>query len=354
MLRFNYFALLAVAVAGCGTSAPPPPAAPPVAASGSTGSAPAEAAPGAAAPAVAPAAPVAQPPASPPPPTAGNPLRELAARHLEATGEGGWRPNEQAATELEKLDAAAVAGLVPMLADAQVEVRRGAAYFLLGQFNPNDREHVAAFSQLPADADPTVRGFGLAAINQMHAADQVAAAPQLAALLAPSREAKPENRVAIARLLGSLKSQVAAVAGRLALVAKDDPDPRVRSACYVALVQVAPPGEAIGPLAVGLADEQASVRLVAVVRLRQLGAAAAPAAKALAAALADSDPRVSNAAGESLVNIGQDAVPVIAEQLSSKSAAPASWPSLAWPKSVPLRSLPCPPLRNACKTPTRK
>jgi HEAT repeat protein len=178
---------------------------------------------------------------------------------------------------------------------------------------------VAAFTRLLEDSDQTIRGIGLSAVKQMSDGDQVAAAPQLAAMLDPAREDKPDNRVSAARTLGALKSQAADVAGQIAAAAKGDPDPKVRSACHVALTQVAPPEQAAATLAEGLADQQASVRLVAVARLRQLGAAAAPAKKQLAGALADSDARVGNAAGQSLVNIGKDAVGVVAEQLNSQN-----------------------------------
>src|SRR4051812_20273284 len=38
-----------------------------------------------------------------PPPAVNSPYRDLAARFLESDGQGGWRKNEKAATELEKL-----------------------------------------------------------------------------------------------------------------------------------------------------------------------------------------------------------------------------------------------------------
>src|SRR4051794_14471766 len=58
-------------------------------------------------------------------PPVSNRFRELVSRYLENDGQGGWRTNEKAATELEKLSPDDIAQLWPLLKDAQVEVRRG-------------------------------------------------------------------------------------------------------------------------------------------------------------------------------------------------------------------------------------
>ena len=49
----------------------------------------------------------------------------------------------------------------------QAPVRRGAAFFLLGKFDPAQADQVAAFTGLLDDEDRTVRGFGLSAVKQM-------------------------------------------------------------------------------------------------------------------------------------------------------------------------------------------
>jgi len=321
MNRLLLVALALPALAGCGTSAAPtapaPAAAPPSAAP--TTSASAEDSPArsvepeggnAAAPAKA---------ASPSGAGTLGSLRDLAARYVQSDGRGGWRINEQAATDLEKLDREQTARFVVLLSDQDAQVRRGAAFFLLGQFNPNDPQLVTAFSKLLADSDATVRGLGLSAAREMNQADQVAAAPDLAEMLSEGREGKPENRASIARLLGSLKSQAAGIAEELAAAAKGDPDPQVRKACLVAITNVAEPAKAAGLLAEGLSDEDASVRLVAAARLRQLGADAAPVTKQLAAALEDSDSRVADAAAQALANIGKDAAAVLAGTLGGNN-----------------------------------
>jgi len=247
-------------------------------------------------------------------------LRELAARLLESDGQGGWRKNEKAATEFEKLSGEEIAELWPLLKDPQAEVRRGAAVFLLGVFDPKDSDQVSAFAALLNDSDRMVRARALDAVRQCAETDQLAMLPRLSALLDAGREDRAENRVAIARLCGSLKSAGADALTALQGAAGNDPDAKVRSAALAAIAQIAEPQAAVGPLTKGLADKEAAVRLVAAARLRQLGSTAAPAAKELAAVLADSSNDVAEAAAEALIRIGSVAVEPVAGQLSSKSA----------------------------------
>jgi HEAT repeat protein len=250
-------------------------------------------------------------------------LRSLAADYLQSDGSGGWTTNERVATEFEKLGLEVAPRLVPLLADQRVEVRRGAAFFLLNaQFNPALPEQVSAFTGLLGDADPTIRRLAVEAIKGMRREDQIAAIAKLTPLLSPDQEDKPTNRAALARMLGLWKQDAAAAVEALASAAKTDPDPDVRSACLAALANVAAPDQSATLLAAGLSDTDANVRTVATTRLRQLRAAAAPAAKELAAALADSDPRVSDGAATALVSIGEPAVASLVPQLAAKDAAP--------------------------------
>ncbi len=246
-------------------------------------------------------------------------LRDLAARYLENDTSGGWRVNEQAALELDKLGPDAVRGMLSLAGDDRVEVRRGVAYYLLGRVKAGEANQVQALVACLGDADATIRGIGLSAVREMHAPDQVAAAPRVAALLDPAREDKPTNRESAARMLASLKTAAGLARDKLSAAASSDPVASVRSACLIALAQVAEPAEAAPLVATGLADKEAAVRLVAAVRLRQIGAGSAPASKELAAALADSDSRVRAAAAEALVQVGKPAVADIAGQLATSS-----------------------------------
>lgn len=334
MKRRTLWIVVLLAATGCGSQQPTSPvAAQPADATASApaadeaNSAPAAgtATPQPAAPEPAPSATAVRPAASNAP-AAGQAeterLRNLAAEYLQSDGSGGWTTNERVATEFEKLGLDAAPRLVPLLADERVEVRRGAAFFLLNaQFNPALPEQVAAFTGLVADADPTIRRLAVEAIKGMRRDDQIAALPQLAPLLSPAREDRPANRAALARMFGLWKGDATAALDALAAAAKTDPDSDVRSACLVAISNIAAPEQAATLLAAGLADADANVRTVATTRLRQLRAAAAPAAQELAAALADTDPRVSDGAAQALASIGQPAVEPLVPQLAASSAS---------------------------------
>jgi hypothetical protein len=269
---------------------------------------------------VPPSAPTAQPAVSGPAPSV-SPLRDLAARYLESDGHGGWRKNEQAATELEKLSAESAAQLWGLLKDPQVEVRRGVAVLLLSQLDPHNSEQVAAFTALLDDSDRMVRARALDAARQFTRGDQIAILPRLAAMLDAQREDRTENREAIARLCGALRGDATEALPALESATASDPDPKARAACLAAAAQIAASDQSVIFLAKGLADNDAAVRLVAAARLRQSGPAAAPAAKELANALGDSDGNVAEAAAEALIRIGAAAVHPLAGQLSSSSTS---------------------------------
>jgi HEAT repeats len=262
--------------------------------------------------------PIASAPAatSGPPASTAAPLRDLVGRYLVSDGQGGWRPDEKAATELEKL-APDDSQLVPLLRDSQADVRRGAVYALLGRFNPADAEQVDALTLLLGDTDRSIRGMALTLARQMRTEDQISRLPRLIAMLDPQREPDANHRAAVTRLAGGLKENGAAGLTSLVQSAAGDPDASVRSACLFAIWQIAKADESVVPLTKGLSDREASVRLVAAARLRQLGSASAPAAKELTVALGDSKSEVAEAAAEALIRIGRPAVEPLAGQLSS-------------------------------------
>lgn len=245
-------------------------------------------------------------------------LRALVAKFVVANDAGGWRTNEAAALELERLGTEGPAKVLGFLTDPQLDVRRGAAYFLIGSFDPNNPEQVTAFANLLKDQDPTLRGIGLLAVKKMRVADVAAVQPQLIALLEASQESKPENRATVARFAGNLLQRGAAYAPALTKTATEDPDERVRSAAVFALTQVSQAEEYTATLIKILSDPQPGVRLVAASRLRSLNAQALPAVDALGKALSDEDERVRTVAAEALTRIGLLAVPTLGEQLSSK------------------------------------
>lgn len=316
MLRFfescRLIALLALA--GCSSRQPEPAAVPTPAQADAPAPSPTVAAPSPpqTTPALAPS------PAPPKQPAVDPALRALAERLVVSDGHGGWRRDEQAATDLEKLGPEALDRLWPLLKDASADVRRGAAFTLLGQIDPHSSDQATAFGALLDDQDATIRGLAVDAIKEFRREQQIAILPKLAEMLNAVREPKADNRAKTSRLLASLKSDAAAATDALGTAAAGDPDPKVRTACLVAIAQVAPPEQAAPLLARGLSDGEAAVRQVAAARLRQLGPAATPAAKQLAAALADDSLRET--AAETLILIGVAAVPTLAEQLTSQQA----------------------------------
>ena len=313
MVRLSWLGLASLVALGCGSSSPNPP---PAEGSGNSAGESVRPAPANEPATGSPA--VSTPTSLPGPPTKKeDSLRDLAARLVVGDAATGWRIAEEAATELEKLGPRAAEELVPLLRDPSAPVRRGAAFYLLGRFDPAQADHVAGFARLLDDEDQTLRGFGLTAVKQMHRQDQIAAVPRLAAMLTAMRETKPENRATIARLIGGLKRDGTSASEALATAASDDPEAKVRAACLAALVQVSEPGASIVPLFNGLSDDDPAVRLVAAAKLESFGPLSAPAATQLAAALADADQRVREKAADALIRIGAPAVEAIAAQLIS-------------------------------------
>lgn len=247
-------------------------------------------------------------------------LRTLAARLVNKSPQGSWRINEAAALELEKLGDGAQRDLVSLLEDPRPDVRRGAAYYLLANFNPESEQQVAGYTGLLDDTEPFLRSLGLQAVRKMTKTDQAAAVPRLAKMLAAKQEPSDENRAALARLLGSFQEDAAPALAALTSGAKEDESPKVRGAYLVAISQIASPANAIPAYRQGLSDQDASVRLVAAARLRQLGKDAVPAVEDLAQGLEDSDPRVREAAAEALSMLGSAAVEPVSKQLDAKSA----------------------------------
>jgi HEAT repeat protein len=244
-------------------------------------------------------------------------LRDLVAAYLVSDDQGGWRKDEKAATELEKLSEEETAHIWPLLKDPQTNIRRGAAVFLAGQFDEADSQQVEAFAALLSDGDGFVRARGLDAARQFLSADKIAALPKVAALLEPTNEGRAENRAAAARLCAAMKKDASGIFPVIEKAAVADPEAKVRAAAATAAAQVAEPQSLVPVLKQVLTDKDSSVRLVAAARLRQLGRDAAPAANELAAALAEPDKNVAEAAAESLIRIGSPAVEPLAEQLSN-------------------------------------
>ena len=244
-------------------------------------------------------------------------LRELVGRYLQSDEQGAFRPQEAAATALERLPPDQIDTLWTLLSDPDVQVRRGAAFFLSSQLDPQQPRHLEAFTALLGDPDRTIRGLALAALRQSPRPYQVAQLGRVVLLLDPAREPHAEHRATVARWIGQLREDARVALPALVSAARSDSDPRVRGAALVAVSQVAAAEASLPVLVEALADRESSVRLVAAARLRQMDQAAASAADRLAERLADDDPRVAQAAAEALLRIGPPAVSALSRQLSA-------------------------------------
>jgi HEAT repeat protein len=316
-MRLNLFLRLAaigLLLAGCSSGDQPAPTPETVE---KTAEKPSEAPPAPATVSLVPKQPEPQPAAVTKSAAGGPPIRDFARKLLESDGHGGWQKNEKAATELERLSAEQVQALWPLLRDDDVEVRRGAAVFLLPLFDPGNREQAAVFTTLLDDRDRMVRARAIDAVRQFSKPDQLSTLPKLIPLLDAEHEDRPENRAAVARLCGSLKRAAEPATAALASAARYDPDAKVRAAALAAAVSVATTAPVMQALRQGLTDSEPAVRLVAASRLRQLGATATSLAPDLAKTLSDADQDVAENAAEALIAIGTPAVESLAAQLSA-------------------------------------
>jgi HEAT repeat protein len=218
---------------------------------------------------------------------------------------------------LEKLGPQAVDQIMPLMADESVDVRRGAAYFLLPLAASRD-DLATAFARLLDDADATIRGISLSAVGQFKPGQKSAAGPALAKVLVDA-DADDQQRAAAARLLGDLSNEATGLLPELSKAAADDGSPKVRSSALLAISRIAEPDAAVKMMTKALGDQDQGVRLMAVQRLRELSRAAEPALGDLAKLLDDKDEKIRRTAGEALVRIGGKSVPALTAALDSKS-----------------------------------
>jgi HEAT repeat protein len=247
-----------------------------------------------------PVGPAIPPPAAEPVIIAGQPL----AHWVAMMGSDSDLTRSEAAARLEELGDKRAAVVLPLLADPSVEVRRGAAFVLLGEYTRTNPELTAAFRQTLADSDATVRHIALQALARLEPAGIAESTEQLAKLLQTPTETEA-NRAAIARLLGRLEGPSPPALAALAAVAQSDPDEKVRTACLAALAKLGSPAEIVPVLAIVLRKDSSPVnRRLAAFRLGALGPAAASVSGELKAATADTDKEVAAAAQAALAKVG--------------------------------------------------
>jgi HEAT repeat protein len=260
-------------------------------------------------------------PSSPPPRVERPPIQvdeavRRAAGELARRDGTRWQVDEAAKGQLDALGPNGIDQLAELFGDSSADVRRGAAYYLLGRFDAGHQPTVEGFTRLIADDDRTIRSIALSAMPKFRPPQRIEAAPALARLLAQA-DADEQQRATAARVIGELGSEARGHLPQLAEAASRDESPRVRSAALLAVSQVAPAEEAVDVFRQALADREASVRSAALQRLRSLGRDAAPAVEDLAKLLDDNDERTRTVAAETLVRIGSPSVAALEAALES-------------------------------------
>ena len=250
-------------------------------------------------------------------------VRQDILDHLAAIGrdDASGQASTTAAVEyldLQQLDRQQT--LFPLLEHADVSIRLGTAFYLLGQFRANDVEAVAAFTRLLTDADSRVRGIALQAMSQFERADIVDTFAELSRILSNPDEPSA-TRSAVVRIASRLGRDAAPLLPALTSAAKSADDERLRVACVVAASRVGAAADVIPLLSEVLTqDASPQVRRAAAQRLAHQGSAAVDAADSLGQAMEDDDVAVVQAAGETLAEFGGAAVPILMARLESTKA----------------------------------
>jgi len=275
-------------------------------------------------------------------------LRSLVARLARKEG-SAWKIDEDVAKRLDELGPDATDQLLPLLEDSSADVRRGAAYHLLRLFDTSRDDMVSAYTRLLADEDRTIRGIALSAFSttmpRLRPQQKSAIAPELALVLGREGE-EEQHRAAAARLLGDIGKEATSLMPQLSAAASDDASPKVRGACLTAISRIGDPTVTVPVFQKGLKDSDASVRAVALTRLRALGRDAAPAVDELAKLLEDREEKTRLGAAEALVRIGSKSVPALEARLESKSPDTRYIAVYALGKMGPLASPALPSLKK--------
>jgi HEAT repeat protein len=257
------------------------------------------------------------------PPTVEVPLKDSAATKLTKmhaamlVSEDGDR---QAARDyFDALDDGAIAPLLAVINDEDLETRKGAVFYLIGKFEPENSELVTAMAAKLSDDDRSVRHLALQMVRYFPVETLPQTLPRLAEMLDHAKEHET-NRLAVARLLKSLTSHKEIVLPALIKAAQHDPDEQVRAACIDTVFGIAAAEQYVPILQNALLNEEkTAIRRSAAKKLELSGNAATPAIDALAQALSDTDKDTRTSATNALLNIGAAAIPALVSQLKSPS-----------------------------------
>jgi len=220
----------------------------------------------------------------------------------------------RAADALEENDDAP-AQCIALMADPSAEVRRGAAFFLLGKFGAGNAEVDQALIAALTDKDASVRAIALQAVNELQGDAVLPAIEQLARRLDDPQEDK-HIRGQIARRIGRLGPQAKQVLPTLKRLGRTDPDRDVRAACLYAVYRIANRDEAVGVFREVLhEDADSGLRGASVSRLIGYGAITEADMPDLITVLDKSESSSHRGrASEALALIGEPALPALVER----------------------------------------
>ena len=207
---------------------------------------------------------------------------------------------------------------VSLLKDELVQVRRGAVFGLLGDFDPDNPAVVRAMIEALGDGDRRVRHIALQAVGKLAGPDILPAMPQLVERLADEGE-DTSIRIQVVRLLGRSGLHAQDGLPTILSVLQHDQDRNLHAACMYAATKIAEDPVAVVDVLSSIvhSDSDSSLRRMAVVRLGALGSPAAPAIDNLVSALSDEDPVVRGAAADALGQIGPAAIEPLVKRFDS-------------------------------------
>ncbi len=228
---------------------------------------------------------------------------------------------EQAGNYLDGQGETAISQLIALMSDKDVETRRGAAFYLLGNFAPQNDALVAAFVAALSDEDRAVRHIALQSVRSLPEKAAVQALPALARML-DSKTEQESNRQAAASLLASLEAHTELVMPALTNAALTDPSQRVRMASIRTIRRIGTAEQALPVLEEALtSDRSALVRRTTARQLAQVGSEALPIADSMCKAFEDTDDAVRTTVTDALIALGDPVVPIVAKHLGSPNAA---------------------------------
>lgn len=213
-----------------------------------------------------------------------------------------------------------LAQCIVLMTDPSAEVRRGAAFFLLGKFSAGNAEVDQALFAALTDEDSRVRHIALQAVNELQGDAVLPAVDQLARMLDNAQEDK-HMRGQIARRIGRLGPQAKQVLPTLKKLGRTDPDRDVRAACLSAVFRIADRDEAV-PVFREVLHEDADMGLRGASISRLIGYDAITQADMphLITILDKSESSSHRGrASEALAGIGQPALPALIERFDGTS-----------------------------------